>query len=273
MFLNFIEKMRKNFLFFMGILSLCAIIFLSFFSLGCEKMEARENSNLGQDVSNDESKLIAGCDPTYPVFEFMEDGSIKGFDVDIAVEIADRMGRKLEIVAIDWTETYQIAEDMEIDMVMSAVPISSDRDAVIDFSDPYFTMEYMLVVLDEIDIKTRENLKGKAVGILNIEKKYLDEDYLANYEIKGYDDVVLMIDELKNKNIDGILISLPMGVNLLTGNEGIYKVIEVVKSNEEFGIVFKEGSALREDVNKILDEIKEDGTYDEIYEKWFSYDS
>jgi len=64
-----------------------------------------------------------------------------------------------------------------------------------------------------------------------------------------------------------------MGVNLLTGNTSIYKVLEVVKSNEEFGIVLKQDSALIEEVNKILEEIKSDWTYDEIYDRWFDYSS
>ena len=61
--------------------------------------------------------------------------------------------------------------------------------------------------------------------------------------------------------------------NLITGNIGIYNVLEVVKSNKEFGIVFNEGSALKEEVDNILNEIKEDGTYDEIYNRWFDYSS
>jgi ABC-type amino acid transport substrate-binding protein len=158
-------------------------------------------------------------------------------------------------------------------MVMSAVPISPEGDDFIDFSNPYFTMEYMLLVLNEIDIKTRENLEGEAVGILNIEKKYLDDDYLLHYKISGYDDVVVMVGDLKNKNISGILISLPMGINLIKGDAGTYNVLEVVKSSEEFGIVFKEGNTLRDEVNKILEEIRQDGTYDEIYDKWFNCDA
>jgi len=81
----------------------------------------------------------------------------------------------------------------------------------------------------------------------------------------------MMFEDLKNKNIEGVLISLPMGVNLLAENNGIYNVLEVVKSNKEFGIVFRKGSALKEEVDSILEDIMEDGTYDDIYSKWFDY--
>jgi len=275
MFLNNIQKNKKTFLFFLNIL-LCvlmlSVIILSL-SVGCKT--SRINNETGSDESRlpDETTLRVGCDPTYPVFEFIKDGSIEGFDIDIAREISERMGRELKIISIDWESTYKIPEDLKLDMIISAVPISSEKENIVDFSIPYFTMEYMLIVLTETDIKIKENLEGKSVGMLNIEEKDLSEDYLLNYKIEGYDDVVMMIDDLKNKNIDGILISLPMGVNLITGNMGIYNVLEVVKSNKEFGIVFNEGSTLKEEVDSILNEIKEDGTYDEIYNRWFDYSS
>lgn len=255
---------------FLKILLTGLIIFLLVLSAGCR---SSENIAAARIASTDKSKLVVGCDPTYPVFEFIKDGNIVGFDIDIAREIAARMERELEVVAIDWKATYEIPEDLKLDMVISAVPITPEKKDIIDFSIPYFTMEYMLIVLNETDIKTQQNLKGESVGILNIEKSYLDEDYLLNYRIEGYDDITVMIDSLKNKNIDGILISLPMGVNFITGNTGIYRVIENVKSSKEYGIVFSKGSALKEEVNDILEEIKEDGTYDEIYARWFDYSS
>jgi ABC-type amino acid transport substrate-binding protein len=81
----------------------------------------------------------------------------------------------------------------------------------------------------------------------------------------------LMFDDLKNKNIDGVLCSLPIIVNMMAENEGIYSVLDTVESNKEYGIVFNEGSALKEEVDRIIEEIMEDGTYNSIYNKWFNY--
>ncbi len=285
MFFNLIQKIFKNKKIFINILSAAVIIFLLLGIASCRITNNTADTAPAEDTvpapdatanSNtvlDETKLIVGCDPTYPVFEFMKDGNVEGFDIDIAREIAERMGRELELVSIDWESTYQIPQDLKLDMIISAVPISSEKEGMVDFSIPYFTMEYMLIVLDETDIKIKESVEGKPIGILNTEKNYLDEDYLLNYKIAGYDDVVMMTDDLKNKNIDGILISLPMGVNLITGNTGIYNVLETVKSSKEFGIVFSKGSPLKEEVDCILEEIKEDGTYDQIYSQWFDYGS
>lgn len=268
MFLNFKQKNRKVFLFFVNIFLCAVIIFLLFYAVSCKA----SGNAASTDTGSIGEKLIIGCDATYPPFESIKDGNVEGFDIDIAREIAERMGKELEIISVKWDNTYQVPEDVDLDMIISAIPISRGKEEIVDFSNPYFVMEYMLVTLSDTSIKIKEDLVGKAVGILNSEKNYLDEDYLLNYKIEGYDDVVIMFDDLKNKNIEGILISLPMGVNLLAGDAGIYSVLEVVKSNKEFGIVFNEGSPLKEEVDRILDEIKEDGTYDEIYSEWFSYD-
>ncbi len=266
MFLNFTPKKKKVLLFFINIF-ICIAIILSMFPLvSCGASGTVDEMK----ITTDSRKLIVGSDITYKPFEFKEDGNVEGFDIDIAREIAKRINKEIEIISITWDSTYQIPEDLKFDMIISAIPIIKGKEGVIDFSSPYFVMEYMLVTLSETDIKIKEDLKDKVIGILKTEKNCLSEDYLLNYKIESYDDILTMLDDLGNKNVDGILISLPMWV-LLVENKGIYSVLEVVKSNKEFGIVFTKGSALKEEVDKILEETKEDGTYDDIYNKWFSY--
>ncbi|OFW47220.1 MAG: hypothetical protein A2163_08540 [Actinobacteria bacterium RBG_13_35_12] len=265
MLLNFTGKKKRILLFSINTLLFAVIILLLFYTVSC-----RLDTNNG-DAEPQGEKLIVACDATYPPFESLKDGNVEGFDIDIAGEIARRMDREIEIIQIKWDSTYQIPEDLEFDMIISAILIIEGKENVIDFSIPYFVMKYMLVTLRETDIKTKEDLKGKDVGVLETEKNYLDEDYLLNFKIESFDDIVMVFDSLKNKDIDGVLISLPIGVNLLAENEGIYSVLEVVESNKEFGIVFSKGNTLKEEVDRILERIKEDGTYDDIYNKWFNY--
>lgn len=268
MLLNYINKNRKAFLFF-ACVSLCAVILLLLFSsAGC-----RAAANASPGTESDQTKLRVGTDPTYPIFEFTKNGNVDGFDIDIAKEIAKRLERDLELISIDWESNYKIPEEPELDMVISAIPVSNEKESIVDFSEPYFTMEYMLISFTETEIRSRENLLGGHVGILNIEKSYLSEDYLLDYRIETYNDISTMINDLKSRTIDGMLLSLPMGVNLITGDTGIYRVLEIVGSSRDFAIVFSKGSTLREEVNAVIEEIKQDGTYEEIYNKWFSYDS
>ena len=264
MFLDFTEKRKKVFLFSINIILVIIIILVMFYSISCEFKRNADDGAAGE-------KIVVGCDPTYPPFESIKDSDIEGFDIDVITEIAKRMDKELEIVSIKWDFTYQIPQDLQLDMIISAVPIDDEKDDLVDFSIPYFVMEYMLIALSETDIKAKEDLEGKTIGILKIDRANLDEDYLLTYKIEEYDDVVIMHDDLRNKNIDGFLISQPMSIYILAENEGIYSVLEVVESNVEFGIVFNDESALKEEVDRIIEEIKEDGTYEAIYNEWFDY--
>lgn len=265
MFLNFKVKIKKAFLFSINIILIFVIILLMLYSISCE------SKNISTAENSEEGKITVGCDTTLPPFVYIEDEKVVGFDIDIATEIAERMNKELEIESIKWDCTYQFPEDMHLDMMISAIPINEEKEKMVDFSIPYFVMKYMLVALSETDIKVKEDLEGKSIGIFEMDRTNLDEDYLLTYKMVDYEDMVLMFDDLKNRNIDGVICSLPIIVGIMSENEGIYTVLDTVESNKEYGIVFNEGSELREEVNRIIEEMMEDGTYNNIYNKWFSY--
>ncbi len=215
------------------------------------------------------SRILVGTDASYPPFEFINDGEIAGFDIDIAGEIASRLGKKLEIVPIAWDFSYRIPEDIRLDMIISAISASEGKEEFVDFSDPYYTMEYILVVLSDASLTIREDLRGKDVGMLDIRVKDLDPAYLKDFNIQEYKEVLVMMDDLKSGKIDAVLKSVPVGKNLIEENGGIYRVLEKVKSNRSFNMVFHKGSPLRDEVNSILAEMVQDGTCQEIYDRWF----
>jgi polar amino acid transport system substrate-binding protein len=216
-----------------------------------------------------DNKIIVGTDASYPPFEFIQDGEIRGFDIDIASEIASRLEKELEIVPITWDFTYKIPEDTELDMIISAVSEEEDKEEFVDFSDPYYTLEYILVVLSDAELTIKEDLKDKKVGMIDIRVKDLDPESLKSFAVEEYKEILVMMEDLRNKNIDGVIISVPFGKNIIEENNGIYTVLETIKSNKAFNIVFHKDSPLKDEVNRILDEMIQDGTYQEIYESWF----
>ena len=96
-------------------------------------------------------------------------------------------------------------------------------------------------------------------------------DYLEDYKIETFDDIFTMFEGLGNKEIEGILLSLPIGVEILKESEGKYTILDVVKSEKEFGIVFRKEHILKQEVDRILEELGENGIYDVIYDTWFEY--
>jgi polar amino acid transport system substrate-binding protein len=157
-------------------------------------------------------------------------------------------------------------------MIISAIPILEEKEGLVDFSNPYYVLEYMLVSLNEAQIKIKEDLQGKKIGILEVEEDDLSMDYLVDYKIKTFDDIFIMFEELSNKEIEGILLSLPIGVEIMKESEGKYTILDIVESEKEYGIVFRKEHILKQEVDRILEEIVESGIYDIIYNTWFEYD-
>lgn len=266
------------------ILKLLTFTFLSIiiFVLFTGFLTACENVTVNGSTASDDTtqrltifstRLLVGSDTTYPPFEYIEDDKTMGFDIDIASEIAKRLEKELEIVPITWDSSYDIPEDIKIDMIISAVTPTEDKEELADFSDPYFTMEYILITISEAELILREDLKDKKIGMLTNKSEDLSIEYLEDFTIETYSDIILMLEALKSKDIEGILISVPLGKNIIEENNGLFSIIEIVKSERQYNIVFFEGSPLKDEVNKILEEMNQDGTYQRIYDKWFALEN
>ena len=240
--------------------------------VSCERVgntTVPENSQ-GSSQEN-KSLLIVGSDTTYPPFEFIDSGDIAGFDIDLIKEIVLRMKKEIEIISSSWDPEFKDLIDGKLDIVISAVSIEAEKTTIVDFSKPYYTLEYLLVSLSGSEIKTKEDLAGKKIGVLKVGKSNISEDYLINYEISNYENIMDMFDALGNKEIEAVLINLPLAVSLLKDNIDMYLVLDKINSNREFAIVFKKGSPLVWQVNQILDTMVADGKYQSIYDKWFNY--
>jgi len=239
---------------------------------GCDSFgntTASENSQASS--QKNKSLLIVGSDTTYPPFEFIENGDIAGFDIDLIKEIVSRMKKEIEITSSPWDPEFKDLIDGKLDIIISAVPIEAEKTAIVDYSRPYYALEYLLVTLSGSEIKIKEDLAGKKIGVLKVGKSNISEDYLINYEVSDYEDIMDMLNALGNKEIEAVLINLPLAVSLLKDNKDMYLVLDKINSDREFAIVFKKGSSLVSEVNPILDTMVTDGKYQSIYDKWFNY--
>ncbi len=226
--------------------------------------------------------LIVGSDTTYPPFSYIEKSEIVGFDIDIIKEIAARLEKDIKIISTEWDPEFKEIKEDKIDAFISAVIYDETKENIIDFSKPYYKVKFLLLTLigsqantntntsQKVD-KAAINLKGKNIGCLDSSKGFIKEDYLLNYKISYYSDINKMLNALKAKEIDGIILSLPLAINLLKENSGIYQVIEEITSEKQYAIVLQNNSLLKEKINGAIDKIFEDGTYEEIYSRWFTY--
>jgi len=220
-----------------------------------------------------EGYLTVGTDAAYPPLENVEAGEFVGFDIDLVKEIANGLGLEAEIINTAWDGIFPALIAHKFDVVISAVTITEDRDKEMDFSDPYLDSDQSIATKDDSGIKTKTDLKDKILGVQigttgELTAKEIDEE-MGVAEIKTYDDILLAFEDLKAGRIDAIINDIPTSAYIVKDNPELV-IVEKIITNEKYGIVFAPDTPeLLKAVNKVLKEMTEDGTYDQIYSKWF----
>jgi len=213
--------------------------------------------------------LTVGSDCTWPPMEFVQGDKVVGFDVDLAQAIADKLGLELDYQNAAWDGIFAALAAKKYDMVVSSVTITDERKKETDFSDPYYQTDQAAAVLDDSEIDSVDKLDGKSAGVQIGTTGEISAREIAGLKVQTYDDILLAFEDLKAGRVDAVIADSYVGFSYAKNNEGI-KVGFVIKTNEQLGIAFaKDTPNLLAAVNGALKTIKEDGTYDQIYDKWF----
>ncbi len=224
-------------------------------------------------------KLVLGLDDAFPPMGFRDDSNeIVGFDIDLAKEVASRMGVELEIKPIVWDSMLQEVESGKIDVVWNGLSVTTERQEKLNLSEPYMKNTQVIVVQEGSDIKTKADLAGKVVGVQDnssanqaIEK---DEGVKDSFkELRGFETNDLALLDLASGRLDAVVVDVIVAGYYQTQKPDTYVILDENFGEEDFVIGFKKGSdALTAEVQKQLDAMIEDGTFKTISEKWFDRD-
>lgn len=220
-----------------------------------------------------EGKLTVCSDAPYPPFDVIEGTTYTGFDGDLVTAIA--AGLDLELVAVDSAfdplQSGLALNSGQCDMAASAMTITPERQEKLTFSDGYYDSKQSLLVAVGSDIASIADLAGKKVGVQNATtgKSYAEAN-ATDAEIVSFPDDSAMFAALKGGSVDALLQDLP--VNLEHTKDGTYTIVEEYPTDEQYGFAFKKtgAEALVEGVNEQLQALRDDGTYQEIYDKYFT---
>ncbi len=221
-----------------------------------------------------EKKIIVGTDTNYVPFEFLDQktGEYVGFDVDLIDAIATEVGFEYELKPMDFAGIIPALQTGNLDIAIAGVTINPTRQKTIDFSDPYYDAGTAILVReDEEDIQTTEDLAGKVVATKQGTSSY---DYLVEMgnvgEIIPFPNIDQAYMELHKGSADAVVFDLPSLLYYVkTNQQGGVKVLDDLLEGQTFGIALPKNSPLTNEVNMALAKIKEDGTYDGIFNKWF----
>lgn len=236
------------------------------------------DSGSGLQTIEERGYFIVGLDDTFAPMGFRDDSNeIVGFDVDLAKEVASRLGLEVQFQPIDWDSKVLELNSGAIDMIWNGLTITPAREEEMLFSNPYLANRQIIITLNSSTIDTISDLAGKKVGvqISSASEEAVNANAIVDSldELVQYDTYTQALLDLKNGTIDAIVIDEIMGRYMLTQVEDTYKVASEDFGEEEYGIGFRlEDTELRDLVNQTLNEMVADGTAAQISIAWFGED-
>lgn len=224
----------------------------------------------------EEGVLTVGSDVPFEPFEFRdENDELTGFDVDLVEEIASRLGLTTEWIETDFDTIFTQVAAGRFDMVASATTITEDRSEIVNFSTPYFRDEQVLTVntSETPDLQSTQDLgEGHTVAVqrgTTGEEWARDNLEPQGVRVRSFPDAPDTYIALEAGNVTGVIFDFFASLEE-TGNRDTLEIVEPLDTGEEYGFpVNPENEELLAEVDRVLQEILDDGTYQEIYDRWF----
>ena len=219
---------------------------------------------------------VVGTDAAYAPFESQnEKGEIVGFDIDVVKAVAKNAGIEVKFLNTPWEGIFNSVAQGDRDLLVSAITITPERKQTLDFSEPYFDAQQLIAVRSDSKISKFEDLKNLKVGVQNgttgdeVITKLQGKD---SANIKRYESTPLALKELEGGGVDAVVADNGVVVNYVNNNpDSKFKTVSDPSfAAEHYGIVVKKGNTeLLEKINTGLAGIKADGSYEQIYAKYF----
>ncbi|EPR10421.1 amino acid ABC transporter substrate-binding protein [Ruminiclostridium papyrosolvens] len=231
------------------------------------------------DKVKEKGELVLGLDENFPPMGFRdEDNNIVGYDIDLAKEVASRLGVKLTIQPINWESKDQELNTGNIDCIWNGFSINEERKQNILFSDPYMKNNQVVVVMADSKYNTLADLKGKSVSLQaqSSAADALDKntDFKSSLkDVVELKDNTLCLMDLKTGNTDGVVMDEVVARYQIKMNSEKYRILDESLAAEEYGVGFRKGDVqLMTKVNDTLKAMAKDGKITEISNKWFGKD-
>lgn len=246
--------------------ALCLLTAFAMVAAGC----GGKKDTAGTDAKK---VLKVGTEPTFAPFEFQEKDSkdFTGFDMELIRAIGKQMGMTVEIKNLGFDALIPSLNSGNIDAAIAGMSITEARKKAVTFSDSYYTSGLTIVVTKDNDaIKSLKDLEGKKIAV-QIGTTGADKAAsVPGAQVKRFNTNPEVFLELNNKNADAVIIDKPVAEYFLVREgKGKDKLVGDTMDAEPYGIAVKKDSKLAGEINKALAELKKNGEYNKIYEKWF----
>ena len=220
-----------------------------------------------------EGTLTVCTDSPYPPMEFEENGEFTGFDIELMRAIAGHLGLETEVVnsGFDPITSGTALASGQCDIAAASITITEEREENIDFTEPYFEAEQSLLVKGDGGIAALEDLSGQRIGVQSgtTGESYAQENAPEDAEIVSFDNPGDIFVALEAGDIQAVVQDLVVNQGRVLEDDSV-EVVATYPTDEQYGFAAAEGNTeMTGAVNDALQTLRDDGTYDEIYEEWF----
>ena len=230
-----------------------------------------ETAEAGEVTTVTEGVLTMGTNAAFPPYEYYEGDTVVGIDAEIAQAIAEKLGLSLEIVDMDFNSIITAVQSGKVDVGIAGMTVEPDREKNVDFTDSYATGVQVVIVTEDSDIASVDDLEGKLIGTQEGTTgwSYCSEDYGDDMVIP-YTNGATAVQALLDGKVDCVVIDQQPALSFVEANEGL-KILETEYAVEDYAIaVSKDNTALRDAINTALNELIEDGTVQGILDKYIT---
>lgn len=237
-----------------------------------------EETTAEEAKTTDGGTLIVGFDQDFPPMGFVgDDGEYTGFDLELAQEVAKRLGLEYKAQPIAWDSKDMELESGNIDCIWNGFTMTGREDDY-TWTEPYMANQQVFVVANDSDINSQADLAGKIVEVqadssAEAALKEAPELTATFKELLTTADYNTAFMDLEQGAVDAIAMDVIVAGYQIQQRNADFKILDDSLSEEEYGVGFKKGNTeLRDKVQSTLEEMAEDGTLQEVSEKWFSKD-
>lgn len=220
-----------------------------------------------------DKKLVVATDTAFVPFEFKQGDKYVGFDVDLWDAIAKELKLDYTLKPMDFSGIIPALQTRNVDLALAGITITEERKKAIEFSDGYYKSGLQVMVRNnENDIKGISDLNGKVVAVKSGtgSVEYAKAN-IKSKDLRQFPNIDSAYMELGTNRADAVLHDTPNILYFIhTAGKGRFKAVGDSIEAQQYGIAFPKGSDdLREKVNGALKTLKENGTYNTLYKKWF----
>ena len=227
-------------------------------------------SDTAKDVSGDE--LVMATNAQFPPYEYHDGGQVVGIDAEIGAAIAQKLGKTLKIEDVEFDSVLAGVQSGKYDVGLAGITVTEDRLQSMDFSDSYATGVQAIIVPEGSPITSADDLAADGASyVIGVQLSttgdiYATDDF-GDARVQRFQAGADAVAALTSGKLDCVIIDNEPAKSFVAANTGL-KILDTAYTEEEYAICMAKGSALLDDINAAIAELKADGTIASIIEKY-----